>query len=332
MRQFSLLFSVLFVAQLVQAQRFQPVEQPIGLAEKIIVRGFEGRLQIVPSQGETLKVEAEKKGKGDLDRWTFQVRKKQNALEVVVKGPSEQESFEKWRGGQKLPHFDMKVTAPVRPLEIFWGEGEVFTKGWKSGLSLQMNNGKTKIEEGDGPLKIQLIRGRIDVAKHQGAIDIQSFKGETILTETKGTLSLNNHSAKYQLTGHQGPIRIKNHSGTISMKEVDGSSQVRNVSGVMRLRDYSGSFSGEFTRGSLDAKVKSLQSFVINSEDAAITVDAPKESGARVSIRSEKGRLWGPPYLRKIKKGRWTERKGRLKGKEQGNIKIISKYGDIVVK
>lgn len=323
--------SLVFFACFSHAQRFQPIEHPIGTAEKIVIRGFKGQLQIIPAQDDILKVEAQKKGNGDFDRWTFQVKQNQNAVEVFVKGPSEQEDWEKLRAGQ-VPPFDMRITAPLRPLEIFWGEGSFSASGWKSNLSLQMTQGAIKVSESMGNLNLQLINGRIAVDKHQGNVDIQSFKGQVVTDETKGAMTLNNHSSIYKLTNHEGPVELRNHSGSVTMNKIKGRSVVKNVSGVVRLLEYSGSFDGDFSKGELRAKVKSLQSFSVISDDAAITLDAPKESGAMVSLRSEKGSLWAPIHLRKTKKGLWTERNGRLKGKEQGNIKIISKYGNIVLK
>ncbi len=327
----AIIFASVFLASIsAWSQRFQPIIQPIGMAEKIVVRGFNGVLQIVPTESETIKVEAQKKGGGS--GWSFEVRQKQNAFEVRVKGPVEQEAWEKLRAKGDVPEFEMKITAPARPMEIFWNEGQVFGEGWGADLSLQMTKGKTKFSKGKGDLRIQLINGKIEVLEHIGNVALQTYKGQVLMGKTKGALTLNNHSALYTLDEHDGPVEYRNHSGTSNFKKITGSTVIKNVSGTIRMREFSGSLEGEFTKGSLDARFKSLQNFSVTSDEAAITLDAPKESGALVQLRSEKGRLWAPIHLRKLKKGLWTERKGRLKGDEQGNIKIVSKYGDIVLK
>ncbi len=321
---------VLIWAPQIQAVRFQPIVQPIGMAEKIVVRGFKGRLQIVPTETETLKIEAETKG--DPQGWTFTARNVQNHWEILVKGSSEQEDFEQLREGKNLPHFDIKVTAPQRPMEVYWNEGDVMVENWQSDLSTQVTKGTFLSRKGKGRYKVQMIDGTVDFAEHQGAIDVQTFKGKLKLVKTKGDLTINNHSASLLLSEHEGPIRIQNHSGSARLTDVKGRARVKNIAGVFRLTKYSGNFDGDFEKGSLVANFESLQSFKVNSEEAAVTLNAPKDSGALVSLRSEKGNLWGPPTLRKVKRGRWTEKKGRLRGEEQGNIKIISKYGDIVLK
>ncbi len=295
-----------------------------------MVRGFKGRLQIVPTESDTLKVEAETQG--DPMGWTFTARKNQNQWEIVVKGGSEQSDFEEVRKNGKVPPFDLKITAPARPIEAFWNEGEVYLDKWPSDFSVQVTDGKVISRNGKGRYKVQVINGLVDVAEHQGSFDLQLFKGKAVFAKTKGELAINNHSANFQITEHDGPIRLQNHSGAVSMIDVNGRANVKNISGVFHLTKYSGNFDGDFDKGSLTAKVESLQSFKVNSNEAPITLDVPKNSGALVSLRSEKGHLWGPNVLRKIKRGRWTERKGRLNGSEQGNIKIISKYGDIVLK
>lgn len=314
------------------AQRFEPVTHPIGLAEKIIIRGYKGDLQVSPSTSDSITVEAEKKGSGALDRWTFQVRKKQNDIEIFVKGPSEQEDFEKFLEDKSVPPFILKVSAPVRPLEIFWAKGRFNLEKWDANVTLQITEGQVITRETKGALNIQIVEGRIDSAKHQGPMDIQAFKGQIILAETKGAISIDNHSASYGINEHEGPVNISSHSGSGTLTKISGNLKVNNVNGLLSLKEFSGSFEGEFSKGSLQAKLTQIQSFSVNSDEAAITLDVPKESGARVSLRSEKGRLWAPSHLQKVRKGQWTELRGRLKGKEQGNIKIISKYGDIVLK
>ena len=148
----------------------------------------------------------------------------------------------------------------------------------------------------------------------------------------EGSLMLFNHSAQVTVKSHGGPVNLKNYSGTTRLSELNGQIQLWSQVGTIQLADISGSVTGELVGGTVDAKMAQIDRFQINSERGAVTLDAPKTSGARVQLRSQKGKLWGPPYLGKIKRGQWTERKGRLRGKEQGNIKIISKYGDIVLK
>jgi hypothetical protein len=332
MSRFLLALGVLSMTSWAHAQRFQPILQPVGLAEKIVITGYKGILQIVPTDSETLKVEAEKIGKGSSAGWTFEVRQKTNFIEVRVKNSLEQEGWNKLTQSQEVPSFQMKVTAPMRPLEIFWHEGQVFTDQWKSDLTLQMTQGKVKLTKGEGNIRLQLLDGRLEVSEQVGAVALQTYKGETRLSKNKGSLVVNNHSARVDVTEQEGPVEFQNHSGTLSIKKQTGTAVVRNVNGAVVLREFSGSFEGDFSKGSLDAKVDVFQNFRVTSDEAAVTLDVPKESGASVHLRTEKGRLWAPIYLQKLKKGRWVERKGRLKGKEQGNIKIVSKYGDIVIK
>lgn len=329
----SLVFFLVFAAGSIgQTQRLQPFIESISFADTIVVRGFKGNLQIVPIDSDTLRVEAEKTGKGNFDQWTYTVRKKPNGVEVVVKGPSDQEDWEKIRSKDQVPSFDMKIMAPAKAMQIFWGEGKVTAQRWGGDLSVQMTEGEVVSTGGKGNLKVQMINGTLRVSEHEGPIDLQTYKGQSFISKSKGALNLSNHSARYLVSDFDGPIDFTNHSGTVSFKKVSGRSQVKNISGTMQVRDFDGSFTGEFSKGSLDISMSKLHDFVVNSDEANITLDAPKESGAVVDLRSEKGDLWAPIHLRKIKKGRWEERKGRLKGDEQGNIKIVSKYGNIVLK
>lgn len=314
------------------AQTFQPVSIPVGVTDKIIVRGYKGKLEIVPTDSEELRVEGRKIGSGTFDQWKVQLRRKQNDLEVIVKGPSESEDWEKVRANNSIPSFEIKLTAPQKAMEVFWSEGSVLAKKWKAPLTVQMTEGDMAFEMGEGPLMAQLIKGRLKVLDHQGDVELQTYNGQVFLEKIKGTLKVNNHSSNYQIQEQQGSSDYRNHSGSLVFKDIKGQIRLKNISGVISLNELNGSFEADMDKGAVNVVASQLQNFVVNTESAPVTLKAPRSSGASVKIRSEKGRLHAPTHLRKSTKGRWTELTGRLKGDDQGQIKIVSKYGDIVLK
>ncbi len=314
------------------SQSFQPLTRSIGPTEKIIIRGYRGKLRIVPGHSNVLKVEGKKLGKDSSDQWTFQMEKKENVVEISVKNSLEQKDWEKIRSRDRIPDFEIKVTAPFRPMEIFWDEGQVLVSQWNESLSIQMTHGYIDTKGGKGPLMLQLINGKIKVSDHKGDVGIQSFSGKVFIKKTKGALDIDNHSAIYEVSGHWGTLGLRNYSGSVTTHGTRGSCLAGNINGKIHLNGFEGSFEGDFKGGSLNAKTKSLQNFVVKSEEASVVLKVPRRSGAKVSLQSQKGRIVGPRYLRKIRKGRWLERRGRLKGKDQGHIKIVSKYGEIVLK
>lgn len=325
-------FSAIFLPGFAQAQTFQPVVRPLGDVDKVIIRGYKGKLQIVAAQGDEVRVEARKIGGDRFDSSNFQLRGQGRQLEILVKGASETEDWEKLRSGANFAEFEMKVTLPAKNLEIFWDQGQVVAESFPADLSVQMTEGDVRVASGKGHLMLQIIKGRGKVQNHEGPIDIQSFNGQFTLSQSKGSLTVNNHSANYSILEHKGPLEIRNHSGSVKVVDMQGTVTLKNVSGVVSLDKIQGSLNGDVSGGRLDAKFDSLQSFSLTSGRGVVHLDAPKDSGALVSLRSEKGHMYAPIHLRKRRRGRWTERKGQLKGQEQGNIKIVSKYGDIVLK
>ncbi len=323
---FTLIIQLLSIDALAQS-----LNKPLNQADKLVIRGFKGRLQIVPIIGDSVRVEAQRK-EGTTPLWSVVLLDRGNSLEVAVKGSSDSEDWEKLRLKTNLPNFDIKVYAPAKKLEVFWLEGQIVVSDFKNSLSLQLSEGDVSVTDGKGPLNLQLINGRLKVAQHEGNIEIQTFKGQAGLEKTKGSLTVNNHSASFKISQHQGPLHVVNHSGAIVTDQSVGAIKLKNVSGVINIKEMDGSLEGEVTRGTLNVTAKNLQSFAVNSEEAVIVLEAPKESAALASLRSEKGHLKAPPHFGKIQKGQWTELRGQLKGKEQGSIKIVSKYGDVVLK
>ena len=332
MKQCPFLFISLFSC-ICFGQVYQPIEQPLGVTERVVIRGYRGKLQIVSNSADTLKVETQKMDSGSqFNQWKIELEQNGTTTQILVKGPSEQEDWNHLRTGSQLPQFHMKVSMPPKPVEVFWAEGEILVDQWNANLSLQMNKGTIQIQKGQGMVKAQLLEGDLQILQRKGSVEAQIFKGQMTAKGIEGSLRLDNFGALCRISDHKGPIDIHNHSGKLNLDNIEGGTSFENVSGAISLSQLAGSLEGNFVKGSLTAHLSSLQNINITSQDAAISIDAPKDSGAQVRLRSEKGDIWGPSFLHKSRKGLWVERKGRLKGKQQGSIKIVSKYGNIVLK
>ena len=325
------IFSSVFTSAYSQASSFRPVTVPLEGEDKILVRGYKGTLEVYSHSAHELRIVGKKESSGPFNQWNFQVRKKNNQIEVVVKGPSGIEDWEKIRSGS-IPTFHLKIYAPKRALDISWSQGNVELDQWTAPVKIHMTRGKIKSQKGAGEFSAQLIQGEIQVNQHKGNIHLQTYKGKVFLVKTEGSLKVDNHSARLNLSEHEGPVDVRNHSGQMVAKKISGNLHLNNVSGVFSLNDISGSLQGQSQKGAIHVQASSLQNFSLNVDSTPVTLKLPKNSGAMVSMRSERGSLRGPGHLRKIKKGRWTELRGRLRGKEQGEIKIVSKYGNIVLK
>ena len=330
---FTILLCPLFAEA--QSQKFQPVKVPLEADDRIVVRGYEGDVQIIPTPSQELRVEAQReKSQGVFDSWNFQVRKKKSQVEVIVKGRAEQEDWNKVRSG-KRPSFRLKIFAPARPLELSWHKGVITAKDSVASITAQLTEGKFISENGKGTLSVQLINGSMSIKKHTGNLNLQSYKGSVSLSQTKGVLRVDNHTSRYTVNEHQGSAEINNYSGPVAIEAMEGALTLYNQSGVVSVLEHSGSIKGETSKGSLTAKAKRLQDFVVTSGSGLVNLKLPKDSGAFVRLRSEKGELQAykySNYLQKIRKGLWTELKGQLRGEGQGQVKIFSKYGNIVLR
>ena len=316
------------------AQSSKPFTHSVGSAKKIVIRGYQGKLQIFPGSSDVLKMETKKQGQDSSNSWDFQVKEKEDILEVSMKDSSstERQDWSKIRSTKEVPGFGVRITVPRRPVEIFWHEGQVVVHKWEQSLSVQMTRGDIELKDGQGSLVLQLIQGRVKISGHKGKVELQSFGGQVSVDKTEGEWRLDNHSSSYKINGHRGPISLRNYNGSLDMRKVYGDLVVRNQNGKLKLNRFRGNFEARIEKGSLQAEVERLGNFTVESEEASIVLNVPKKSGAQVSLRSQKGRVKGPKHLRKIQKGLWEEYRGRLKGQKQGNIKIVSKYGDIVLK
>lgn len=309
----------------------ETITRPLQQNEKIVVRGFKGRLQVIPSATDVVRADFQRQS-GTGAQWRLEWVERSPVLELTVRSQNDSIDWERVQKRAEWPQFDIKLSVPAKKTEIFWGEGQVVIQNLKQDISVQMNEGDLSLTQHEGAAVVSLLKGRLKVAGTKGQLEIQSFQGQVQLENTQGAMTINNYSAAYRMENHQGPLQWINHSGNLVSKDLRGAVKIFNSSGMMSFKDLSGSIEGELKRGALSAQLKSVQTVSLTSDEAAIQLETPKESSALVSMRSEKGHLKAPPYFGKLQKGQWTELRGQLKGKEQGNIKIISKYGDIVLK
>ena len=334
MRTFLLIPVIFFLSISVFAQgmqKFQPVETDIESGDRIVIRGYQGDIKVTGGNSNKLIVQGMKPKTGDFSQWNFRLRKAPGVVEIIVKGPSETEDWEKVRAGN-VPRFSLNLSAPSRPLTVSWQEGNIEVLDWEAPATIHSTKGKVKTKKGKGGLNIQLMNGDIVVDSQEGNIQVQTRIGKVFVKNSKGRMTIDNYSSTYQVTNHKGGVDVQNYSGKMTLVDMEGQFNFNNNLGNFTLSGLKGSVKGESAKGVISVRAKQIQDFVVNSHSGPVVLDLPKEAGAYVSIRSEKGNLRGAPHFAKLRKGRWTELRGKLRGKEPGQVKIVSKYGNIVVK
>lgn len=335
MQQFLILYAVfLGFTSSVLAQTAERTRHSLESVDRVVVRAYAGQLQVVPSTSDELQIQVRKKGGlGSATGAQYQVREKDGTLEISLVGSSETDTWSQVLSPQgQAPEFEMKLSLPPKKVEVFWHHGLVFFDQYKGDATAQVSQGDIKAKGGEGSLALQLLKGRLHIVDHKGPLHLQVFQGKVDIKSGEGRLDLDSFSAEVNITEHKGPVAFKNHSGQVLASKVQGNMTLKNISGTLTLTDMEGSLNGEMGGGRLSAKFLSLQNFSLQNERGVVNLQVPPSSGALVSVRSQKGQIYVPPYLGKQVRGTWTERKGQLRGDEQGQIKILSKYGDVVLK
>ena len=280
-------------------QRFQPVEAEIESGDRIVIRGYRGDVKVVAGKTDKLVVQGMKPKTGDFSQWNFRMRKTPGVVEILVKGPSESEDWEKVRAGD-VPEFSLNLSAPSRPIAISWQEGKIELVGWEADATIHSTKGLIKSEKGKGLRNIQLLNGEISLNGHEGNIQIQSRLGKVWVKDSKGRITVDNYSSTYQVNNHQGGVDVQNYSGKMNLVGMAGQLNFNNNLGNFTLSGLTGSIKGESAKGVIKVKAKQIQDFIVNSHSGPVVLDLPKEAGAYVSIRSEKGTLRGAPSFCEI--------------------------------
>jgi|GEM_PF-4419650 len=327
-----ILFAIPSLAKTTEMQSFPAVEQVLADDDRIVVRGFKGSVSFSGTGGGALKVEGLRpKSKNPYDQWSVTLKKQGKDAVIAVKGPSELEDWAKIGEG-KVPTFSLKISGPPRKVFVSWQEGSVDFKNWQQDVTVNTTKSSITTSGTKGALNLQSLNGTIKVAEHEGTMNLQARTGSMSVTNGSGPLTVSNLSASVRLLGHKGPVDLQTYRGGFSSQDGEGDIVFDSAAGALVVTGHTGSLRGVSKSGAISVKGKVIQDFNVTTDSGSVTLDLPKSAGAYVSIRSERGKLRGAPNFAKVRKGRWTELKGKLKGKDQGQVKIVSKYGDIVVK
>ncbi len=331
---------LLFSTAPVFASQYPIQEFEVAQIERIVVRGFRGDVNLTYNDQGKLKVQAvQLEGfKGDAtgasSNWNFRISETGKVIRIEVSPPgSKGEFFSIFnRNIERIPKFNINLSVPNRPVEIFWREGQIVAQGLKSKLSVSNKNGLISAKDFEAPLSIETRNGEVRVKNLIGAVDIESYKGSIFLEDVQGPVSILNFAGKSLVNKSKGRLVARSHLGAFVVQEVKGDIEFDTIRGPVKLINVEGDVNGKTQEGSVVVRVTKKPRVRVNGGNGPVVIEFPKGTGFWGNIGTEKGALSTLPGLKVESYGALRVASGSVSGRNSGRIFVRAKKGSVRLK
>jgi len=277
----------------------------------------------------TASGEARSRSSDGFDAWSFAVQREGTVVRIEAKGP---DSKLDWENQMKtgLPEFHFEIEAASVPVEVQLREGSIVSQSWRSSAALWLGQGTVRLSQNEGPFRVHVNRGELRVDGHKGRLAIDGFAPKVFVSQLDGDLKLENFSGENSVQNLKGDLAVRSFSGQIAVNSADGNCDFEIGRGSLNLQGLSGGLNGQVDNGSVVAKFTGDANVSIESQEGAVSLNLPANSGSSVRLQSESGSIVAPDSLGSTRSGNFRTVSGRLPGAQsKGSVFVKSKSGSI---
>ncbi len=318
---------------------FKPMMIDVKPGDRYLVKGFRGKINLVgKSNAKALKVSLRQiqpaKVSSDMkdivDEWLFQVQRRDNIIEVVVRAPHSKSSFAKTIQTQQMPSFEMDLEGPSYPIEMGLRDGSVKIESWLAPLKLYAQKADVSVRNGDGDFQLAVQEGQVNLFSHKGRAGIESYSAKINVSESEGPLSIVNFAGNTEVNSHSGPVEVNGYQGTIQVNKGRGGTEFDVDRAVVKILNREGQLRGKSLQGAVTATTSGEAEVRITTTEGNVNLQLPG-SGAQVNLGTDEGQIYAPNYLN-VARGETKTVRGRLQGKTSGQVYVRSQTGSIRIK
>lgn len=321
--------------------RYKDYPFEIRPGDRITIQNFHGAVRLVGS-GQTPKTailkarktisdKATPQDQAKFDALSFVVRRDGNLLNIELKGPLDRKQWSEWMKGTS-PELSIDLEAPSVPVEVALHAGQVSIQNWREAVAVSMTTGQIKTSGGEGALKSMLQHGDIKIENQRGPIEVDTYNARVSIMNSEGQVDLTNFAGETHLNGLKSRIEVLAQGGAVNVAKSQGSMDFTNGRGLVSLTSFEGPVKGTSELGAVSLSVEGEAEVHIETNQAAVTVKAPEDSGAQIRLKTDEGTL-GIPDSARAGAALGKTFTGKLNGEgPKGGITVKSKSGPIRIK
>lgn len=243
---------------------------------KLDLSSFDGNLDIIPTEGNTIEVFYIVRKAGKLLKIDRQALEKDvivetenssNNLKISVKNRFQNRGF----NFEQTIGVSFKVYVPKETFcYLITSDGNVSITGLTADQNFRTSDGSINVTEVSGNVIGKTSDGDVHIRKIKGNVDVQTSDG-TIELETVG-----------------GDVQASTSDGNIKLYKVKGDIAVKTSDGYIDFREISGSFRASTSDGNIRGNVVDLKKeLTLKTSDGNIDVTLPQELGLDLDIKGE---------------------------------------------
>jgi DUF4097 and DUF4098 domain-containing protein YvlB len=192
-------------------------------------------------------------------------------------------------------------------------------------------SGSVRTQNTEGSLQVQIQHGEVKIDAHRGPLEVDSYGAKLSLQDVEGDLDLTNFAGETAIKGFSGAMDVRSQSGSVNIVKSSGSIDFLNGHGGFVLNGFEGPVRGQTDQGMVTANIEGEAEIHIDSNQGAVNVKLPNNSGASIRLQTEDGSLFAPVMLNSVSHAKSVA--GHLAGEgPKGAVAIKSKSGIVRLK
>ncbi len=330
-----LLFPILLSAKTLT---YKPLSLQVEKGDRLEVSGFNGKVLVTvaeKAQGVTVQLKQINPEGGDVldvDEWLFSMQKQERVVQVHVRSPQSKATWAKMLAQNNTqPRFELAIQMPSLPTEVSWREGDVTIQGLKNELKIYAHSGNVNVINHQARVQVNHQKGVIRLRAIKGDADVDTYSGKVVVDGLEGVLKLKNFNGASDILKVNGQVDFVTYDGKLKVSGGKGRVEYANEKGKISLDKFEGQVRGVSEQGSLSATLVGASNVRVTSKEGAVSLRM-LNSSASINAGSKEGALNTPQYLRLTRLPNLRLVRGKLRGKNPGQVYVRTESGSIRIR
>jgi DUF4097 and DUF4098 domain-containing protein YvlB len=225
-----------------------------GAAPHVTVELFSGEITVTKGDGNAVRAEVTKRGRGDTEEAAQEMLKKID-VQMTQEGDRVRVSARVPPGERMNGEAPAKLQVPAgAALELRTSFGAVGVTGVNGAIDAKTSNGAVTVRGATGTLKLTTDFGKIDVEAPSPSVTAKTSNGAILVRGATGALDLTTDFNKIDVDAPCAAVKAKTSNGAILVKQAKGPLQLRTDFGNIEVETPGGPVAAHTSNGHIHVR------------------------------------------------------------------------------
>jgi hypothetical protein len=271
------------------------LQYPVGNTKRIELNNRVGKVQVVSTDGDQVKIRIQVHVKGLESGDAQQEAKKW--MPQVVQGTSLriEEDPSVFNNQSKISGIDFQLEVPKNlTLQIVSYSGDLSVTDYTGDILVNNQMGKVSLER---------IRGNIQIAGEDTQVDIRGVTGSASVHVRSSSIDVNDLTGSFDGTTQFGDIQVAKIGGTVSaeskngrviLEDISGDATVKTQIGDIQANGMKGGLQFTAENGNINIESEVRNNWNVSASRGMISLKIPKDSNIQFVGETNRGIVKGP--------------------------------------